>query len=238
MRFKTTYLIGVGGTGSHLVGPLVQLMEFHPNGSTDIVLVDGDHYDDSNRTRQVFDRGQLGENKAVATAARLGHPDLRAVASFIDEEKFSKLLDAHTPNKNDNVLIIMAVDNHATRKAIVDALDKTDRRNFVCLSPGNSYATGQVIAYIKRKGKPLTLHPYEKYQDWQNPPDHIPRSVDGCDRQVNSTPQLLVVNMAAAWGVLLQVFNLLDDKGYFDELHFDCFKAKFVPQGALRKIEG
>ena len=42
MKFKHVFLIGVGGTGSHLVGPLVQLMRFHPEGTNDITLIDGD----------------------------------------------------------------------------------------------------------------------------------------------------------------------------------------------------
>ena len=36
MKFKHAFLIGVGGTGSHLVGPLVQLLQFHPDGTDEV----------------------------------------------------------------------------------------------------------------------------------------------------------------------------------------------------------
>lgn len=233
MKFKHIFLIGAGGTGSHLVGPLVQLMRYHPEGTNDITVIDGDNYEDSNATRQVFDSEDLGENKARATAKRLGSESIRTIAQFVNQEKFSEILAA-TVEKSDNFLVITAVDNHATRNAIIKSVDE-GYENFVLISPGNAFATGQVVLYVMEDGVPQTAHPFDKYADMADPEDAIPGD-GGCSQAVASTPQLITANMGAAWGVLMTVSNILDDKGWFEELHFNCRKAKMVPQGTLQGV--
>lgn len=234
VKFKHVFLIGVGGTGSHLVGPLTQLMRFHPEGTNDITLIDGDAYEDSNATRQVFDETGLGENKARATAKRLNLENLKTIAQFVDKDKFAQIL-SQTVKPEDSILVITAVDNHATRNAVIQALDEGDYQNFVMVSPGNAYDRGQVVLYIKEGGELQTAHPFKKYADIANPEDHIPGG-EGCARQVASTPQLITANMGAAWGTLIMISNMLDEKGWFEEIHFDCRKAKLVPQGTLKGV--
>lgn len=230
MKFDAAFVVGVGGTGSHLIGPLVQLMSYHPEGCTNIVVIDGDSYEENNASRQVFATQHQGVNKAVATVERIGHPDLRAVASYVDEESFGKVLKAHLPNKKANILVVTSVDNHATRKAIIDCLDVNKYLNFFLISPGNQFSTGQAITYVKHKGKTIGNHPYEKYPDMKTPSDFIPGTVQGCAAMAASAPQLILANMAAAWAVLANVYALLEDKGWFDEIHFDSVKAKVVPR--------
>lgn len=234
MKFKHVFLIGVGGTGSHLVGPLTQLMRFHPEGTNEITIIDGDAYENGNATRQVFDAGDIGENKARATAKRLNLPGVKTIAQFVDKDKFGQIL-AQTVKKEDSLLIITAVDNHATRNAAIKALDEGEYQNFVLISPGNAYDRGQVVLYIKEDGEMQTTHPFKKYADIANPEDHIPGG-EGCARQVAASPQLITANMGAAFGTLMLVSNILDEKGWFEELHFDCRKAKLVPQGTLKGV--
>jgi len=235
MKFKHVFLIGVGGTGSHLVDPLVRLLTHHPEGTTNITIVDGDAYETSNENRQVFDSELMGENKAVATAKRLKHPNIRAVDAFIDAEKFKKLL-INTVQKDSSFLVISAVDNHATRHALISSLDDEGYTDFTFISPGNSYAHGQVVVYAKEKGIPLTTHPFNKYEEMRVPPDRIPEPGNGCAYQVVSTPQLITANASAALGALWTVSAMLDHNGWFEELHFDCFKMKLVSQGAAKGL--
>lgn len=234
MKFKHVFLIGVGGTGSHLVGPLTQLMRFHPEGTNEITLIDGDAYENTNATRQVFDETGLGENKARATAKRLALPGLKTIAQFVDREKFAAIL-AQTVTKEDSILIITAVDNHATRNAIIRALDEEEYQNFTLISPGNAYDRGQVVLYIKENGEAQTAHPFGKYTDLAHPEDVIPGG-EGCAAQTPATPQLITANMGAAWGTLVTISNILDEKGWFEEIHFDCRKIKLVPQGTLKGV--
>lgn len=233
MKFKHVFLIGVGGTGSHLVGPLVQLLRFHPEGTNDITLIDGDIYEEKNLNRQQFSEEDLGENKARAHANRLNRKTVRTISQYVDEEKFTRILEK-TIDEDDNFLVITAVDNHATRNAIISVIDEYD--NFMLISPGNAYDRGQIIVYAKENGEALTCHPFDKYADIADPEDHIPANNAGCDQQVAATPQLITANMGAAWGVLVTVSNVLDDKGFYEELHFNCRKAKLVPQGTLKGV--
>lgn len=236
MKFEHVFLIGVGGTGSHLVDPLVRLLTHHPQGTPNITIVDGDSYEEKNENRQVFDSSLTGENKAVATAKRLGQ-SVRAVDVYIDYEKFRTLLDktvaADTP-----FLVISAVDNHATRHALISALDDGGYENFTFISPGNSYSAGQVVVYAKENLQPMTTHPFSKYEEMRVPRDKIPERGEGCAYQVASTPQLITANASAALGVLWTVSAMLDNTGWYEELHFDCYKMKLVSQGAPKGIMG
>ena len=96
MKFDHVFLIGLGGTGSHLVGPLVQLLWHHPNGTGSVTLIDGDKYERKNATRQVFKEVALGANKAEASAERvvgvLGA--VTTVNEYVDKEKFTRLLES------------------------------------------------------------------------------------------------------------------------------------------------
>lgn len=234
MKFKHVFVIGVGGTGSHLVGPLVQLMRYHPEGTNEFTLIDGDEYEESNAKRQVFESSHLGNNKARATAERLGKETIRAIGQFIDKDKFLSILKA-TVEKDDSFLVIPAVDNHATRKATLEALDEGGYSNFVWISPGNTFDKGQVVLYIKEDGETLTTHPVAKYPDLADPEDAIPAE-DGCLRHINSAPQLITANMGAAWATLTAISNMLDEKGWYEEFHFNCRKVKMVPQGTLKGV--
>jgi molybdopterin/thiamine biosynthesis adenylyltransferase len=235
MRFKHVFLIGAGGTGSHLIGPLVQLLRFHPDGTNDITIIDGDVYEDSNLNRQIFDADSLGKNKARATATRLNRDTIRTIAQFVDKEKFSEILEK-TISKEDNFLVVTSVDNHATRNAIISAIDEGGYPNFVLISPGNQYASGQVVVYAKEDNTNLTTHPFDKYQDLAEPEDVIPGEGDGCAEQAVSTPQLITANMGAAWGTLLTISNMLDEKGWYEEIHFNCRRSKMVTQGTVRGV--
>jgi molybdopterin/thiamine biosynthesis adenylyltransferase len=236
VKFKHVFLIGVGGTGSHLVGPLVQLLHFHPDGTNDITIIDGDVYEDENATRQVFSAEALGENKARATASRLNVKSIRTIAQYVNKEKFSKILEKTVENSDDPFLVITAVDNHATRHAIISAIDESSYTNFVLISPGNQYSSGQVVLYVKEDGETLTTHPFDKYNDVAEPEDVIPGEGEGCAAQVASSPQLITANMGAAWAVMLLVSNMLDEKGWYEEVHYNCRKAKMVPQGTLKGV--
>lgn len=234
MKFKHVFSIGVGGTGSHLVGPLVQLLRYHPDGTNEITLIDGDKYEDSNLTRQVCGEDDLGRNKAEVTAERFRLETIRVITEYVDQNKFSIILEK-TVDKNDSILVITAVDNHATRNAVINSLDDGEYTDFVMISPGNQYSSGQIVLYVKEDGEPLTTHPFDKYEEIADPADVIPGE-GGCSQEVASTPQLITANMGAAWAALSTVSNILDEKGFFEEVHFNCRRVKMIPQGTPKGI--
>ena len=71
--FKNVIIIGCGGIGSHLIGPLVQYLcslsvDERPK---ELTLIDGDSYEESNLDRQSFHASKVGQNKADVQAERL-----------------------------------------------------------------------------------------------------------------------------------------------------------------------
>jgi len=231
MKFEYVYLIGVGGTGSHLADPLVRLLTYHDQGTRNITIIDGDAYEDKNSERQIFDTQFKGKNKAYATVERLGLSTVKAIADYIDKDKFAKLLRKHSSNE-DNFLAIMAVDNAATRHAIITAVDEGDYPNFVLISPGNTFDTGQIVVYARQEGEDLTVHPFAKYKNLKEPEDTIPVVAEGCAAQTPSEPQLIIANMGAAWGTMLIISAMLYDKNWYEEVHFSGPKMKMKPTGA------
>lgn len=243
MKIDHAIVIGTGGTGTHLVEPLARLLAYHEDGPRTLTLVDGDKYEEGNMNRQLFDEKFLGKNKAEATAERLEfckpeegkeHSiDIRVAPQYVDGERFSKLLSEIVEDKNEMVLVITSVDNHATRSAIIRVLEH-ELKNFLFLSPGNDYSHGQVLLWLRR-GRPedevgfdITQHPFEKYETLQFPEDHIPGI--GCAAEAVSTPQLITANMSAALGCMLYVSNYLDGNKLYEEIHFDCNRMKMVAQ--------
>lgn len=232
MKFKHVFVVGAGGIGSHLLEPLVRLLAYHDNGTKNVTIVDGDVYEEKNLVRQLFDAEFVGRNKAEVLAEQMAkavlpiqhHPE------FVNKDKFLDLV-TQTVDHDDPVMVITAVDNHASRKAIIEALDEAEFPNFVFLSGGNGYANGQVMVYAKIQGEPGTVHPFDKYDDLKYPADHIPGD-PGCQDEAPSTPQLITANASAALGLLWTVQSMLDDGEWFEELHFDTVKMKLVSQGS------
>jgi molybdopterin/thiamine biosynthesis adenylyltransferase len=231
MKFKHVFVVGAGGIGSHLLEPLVRLLAYHENGTKNVTIVDGDVYEEKNQVRQLFNAEFVGRNKAEVLAEQMAqavHP-IQHVPEYVNKDKFLDLLTREV-DLEDPVMVVTAVDNHASRKAIIEALDEGEFPNFVFLSGGNGYSNGQVMTYAKVQGEPGTVHPFEKYDDLKYPADHIPGD-PGCQVEAVSTPQLITANASAALGLLWTVQSMLDDGEWFEELHFDTVKMKLVSQG-------
>jgi hypothetical protein len=225
MKFDQVILIGVGGTGSHLLEPLARLLAFHPEGTRNWILIDGDTYEEKNQTRQLFRKQFIGLSKAKAAKAaleELGIEKLAAleVSAYVDKVSFRQLiLDGIEKVQEKNLLIVMAVDNHATRRDIIAAVDDAKLDNFVVVDPGNGLDKGETCFYVRQKGQTLTNpHPFQKYPDIDKPKDRIP---GGCFKEQESTPQLLVANASAALSVLWNIQAMLDEEPWFEEVHFD-----------------
>jgi len=237
MKLDHVFLVGVGGTGTHLADPLIRLFAFHKGGTKNITIIDGDKFEDKNAVRQLFDAKYEGINKAVATADHLGYDWVHPHAGYVNQESFSRLLQARGVGKDDWLVVVMAVDNAATRHDLIKAIDEGGYRNFVALSPGNSYSTGECVAYVKQNGVPLTTHIFAKYRNIAEPDDHIPKENPGCADLTPSAPQLITANQGAAWCTMLTLSAMLDDLPWYEELHFSCVKMKMKPQGAPKEFD-
>lgn len=187
-------IIGLGGIGSYLVEPLARYLS-HTQEDVEMMLVDGDSYEEKNKQRQQF--GKL-ENKAAVSAEELTprFPKIhfRAKKEYLTEDNVISLI-------RENDLVFLCVDNHATRKLVSNRCEELE--DVTLISGGNDYTDGNVLYYRRQYGKDITRPPTKVFAKIATPEDKNPgdtgeRSGEGCQEVVESTPQLLFANLAIA----------------------------------------
>jgi hypothetical protein len=209
-----TLQIGCGGTGGILAPMLARLLAYHTNSSSNIVFVDGDEFEENNRTRQLVGPAQLGMNKAralVDICLSQGLEDVTAVEQYVNEKHFERLVrDSSFP------LIVCAVDNDATRSVILKYC-MANLMDFFWISPGNadnsdgtSPIRGQVMWYGMQGIKTFGINPLDVFPQLADPQDRIPVA-GSCANQAPSAPQLITSNAMAATITLAVIQNLLDN---------------------------
>lgn len=213
--FDKTYIIGTGGTGGYLIPPLVRTLQYHPTTRDNVVtIIDGDDFEDKNQARQMMTPDHVGQNKAdamVEMCEAMGLTNVTSVGEFINFQSFLPFLE-----ESECPLIIAAVDNDATRSAIIDAIQsECSEKDFFFITPGNSdgleEVRGQTLWFGRINGEDVGMNPKEAYPNISNPDDEIPRK-GSCARLQESRPQLISANFMAAASTLAVIQNLLDGK--------------------------
>ncbi len=205
-------VIGLGGLGSWLVAPLCHFLTYAYPGSH-VTFIDGDAYEDKNRDRQVFSK--FG-NKAEITLERMRelYPKILfgARATYVHDENVVTLI-------RDGDIVMLGVDNHATRRLISDRCVELD--NIVLISGGNEYTNGTVQLHIRRDGEDATLpianefHPEIEFPEDRNPHEQ------GCEELVDAEPQLIITNNLVAARMLSVLYAFLEDKAKYDLIYTD-----------------
>lgn len=214
MFFSDFFLIGVGGTGGHLAAPLARLIAYHPNTQgANLTFIDGDSFDESNLNRQIVGEAQLNLNKARAMKDFCTYQGLDKNISYKDDfisySTFIPLLrNAERP------VIICSVDNDATRKSTIDAIENICKdKEFFYITPGNSdgleEVRGQTLWWGRIDGTNVGMNPTIAYPNIENPQDSIPHK-GSCALAAPSRPQLISANFFAASMTLMVIQNLLD----------------------------
>src|SRR5687768_2700450 len=85
-------LVGLGGIGSQLLPSLVRYVAFRPEPRPMLVLVDGDAYEPSNRTRQVFPESAVGTNKAEALAEVYRGLTVQGIGDYLTESNVAEVI--------------------------------------------------------------------------------------------------------------------------------------------------
>lgn len=209
-------VIGIGGIGTCLLPVLIRFLNFNVSDSS-VLLIDGDHFEDKNRERQLFDH--LG-NKAEVTVERLQeqHPriDLEARPEYVTDDNVVELI-------HEDDIVLLCVDNHATRKLVSDHCEELN--DVTLISGGNELTDGSVHVYVRKDGEDVTLplandfHPEIQYPEDRNPVEA------GCDEQTEGEPQLLLTNNLVAAMMLSSFYTVLQDKLAYDELYCDLLSG-------------
>ncbi|MBP6858604.1 MAG: ThiF family adenylyltransferase [Candidatus Pacebacteria bacterium] len=223
-------VIGLGGIGSHLVSPLCRHIDASKGEAYQVTVIDGDNYEARNADRQEFlDVG----NKAEVTVQRMKRdfPELaiEAKPQFVTEENIFFMINAGD-------IVLLGVDNHATRKLVSDHCRTLD--DVVLISGGNELMDGNVQIYVRRGGRsilpPITyLHP-----EIEKPSDRNPAEL-GCEELARmGVPQLIFTNLTAAV-LMLSAFRMVcsflsgSGKLVYSEQYFDLTTGN--TQAILRK---
>ncbi|MBI5654151.1 ThiF family adenylyltransferase [Candidatus Uhrbacteria bacterium] len=182
-------IIGCGGIGSHLAGPLARYLESLGPGHK-LTLVDGDNFEDRNKTRQVFDRPG---NKAQSVAAKLAesHPGLTvdAVPEFIKPDNAEFILD-------EGVYVMLCVDNHPTRKLVSEAA--ASYQDIAVISGGNELEDGMVQIYVRKGGVDATPPLTHDHPEIADPKGKAPYEMSCEELAKAGTPQIIFANLTAA----------------------------------------
>lgn len=230
----TIKLIGLGGVGS-IVARYSALFLASCGGECRLVLIDGDSFDPSNAARMMF--GQCG-NKAVVVCAELMPAfvdtglSVLAVPEYVTRENLPRLVV-------DGDIVLLAVDNHATRKLVSDYCATLSD---VCLISGGNDGIGldgsgtfrrgtygNVQVYIRAHGRDTTPPLTHMHPEIEHPRDRHPNDMS-CIDMILSMPQILFTNLATASAMLNTLWLHLCSALHYHELAFD------IADGLMRPV--
>ena len=134
-------------------------------------------------------------------------------------------------------MIILCVDNHATRKFVNEHCSKL--KNVCLISGGNdgvgkdssgietrgTYGNCQI--YIRRNGKDRSPQLTKFHPEIANPADHMPG--ENCTDMVVSVPQILFANMAVASSMMNALWLYSCGVLHYSELAFDVADGVMQP---------
>lgn len=227
---KTYMLIGAGGTGSHFIGPALAYLEaYHGNKGEEwqMVVADGDHYEQKNLERQMFSAEHIGINKADAMVRMYNRYPMVSVPAFLGKDDLERMM------QNGDTIFI-GVDNYSLRALVEErALALQD---IAVINAGNEVHSGSVQLFVRAGGKNKTprLSKYHREIAFLAADD---RSAMTC-AQAAALPggeQLIIANMAAAQHMLTGLWRLHsgDWETGWTELQFDL-KAGIVEHIDMR----
>lgn len=173
------YIIGAGGVGSWLTPAIQKLAREHQ-----ITVMDGDRLEKKNLDRQLFSESEIGQNKASATAKRLG-------VGFIPKYFTHGCMELNATD-----LLMVCVDNHPARVASLLSCDM-----FGCKAIFGANETYSAEAYYyQREWKDGPRDPRIMYPEILTSIAGDPTRVQaGCTGEAQiENPQLSSANFMAA----------------------------------------
>ena len=149
-------MVGAGGTGTHLIAPLVAyLTAHHHEGDWLLHVMDGDNVETKNLERQLFRPADVTNNKALAVVAHYDERHVKAIPQYLSEENLPRMIQ-------DGDTVLICVDNFTVRKRIEDHCRTLN--NVTIINGGNEKWSGSVQLWVRAMGEDVTprigyLHP-------------------------------------------------------------------------------
>ena len=152
-------IVGVGGTGSHLISFLSQLIGNRKDKALfDITLIDKDHVEEKNLTTQKFLYEDITKNKAEVLSERYNAVydlNIKYIDKFIENK--DDLISLLCEDKQN--IIISCVDNNKARAIIDTVFNQSKVYKLIYIDTGNNSGSdiinGQTIVGFKEYNKIL-----------------------------------------------------------------------------------
>jgi hypothetical protein len=226
-------IIGLGGVGG-IVARYLAMFLASLQVELRLVLVDGDAFEPTNASRMFF--GECG-NKALVTRRDLEERFAESCLAIVAVEEYV------TPDNvgrlvHDGDIVMMAVDNHATRKLVNDHCAGLED---VCLISGGNDGVededdgparrgtfGNVQVYHRRAGVDESPALTARHPEIAHPADKSPADLS-CTELVASVPQILFANLAVASCMLNSFLLHCSESLAYSEVVFDIAEGRMRP---------
>jgi molybdopterin/thiamine biosynthesis adenylyltransferase len=231
-RHRCLKVIGLGGVGGVLARYAGTWLA-HLERELPMVLIDGDEFEQRNAARQLFQRcGNKAEVLAEQLIEGLGEGlAVTAVPEYVTPANVQRLV-------REGDLVLLAVDNHATRKLVSD---RCAQLREVCLISGGNDGLGPDSSGRDQRGTygNVQIHWREGAEDRTPSIDRLhPEIAEPADRRPDeascgelmaSVPQILFTNLATASAMLNALRAYLEDDLRYAEACFDVLDARMRP---------
>jgi molybdopterin/thiamine biosynthesis adenylyltransferase len=226
-------LIGCGGIGSQLAGPLVRYLANRPMPRPLLVLVDGDIFEPTNLARQACSVGDLGTPKAEVAG---GLARSAGLAVSVIPEHVTTANVGLVVREGD--LVLLAVDNHPAR-ALIDRHVAT-LRDATLISGGNDETDGNVQLVRRRDGYSVDVHLVEIHPEIGEATLEDTESREpGCQVLAVERPQLLVTNLMVASAMLNALWAVIEHGSIpYSEVYLDVIAGVARPRRWIRLEAG
>lgn len=224
MKTEHLNIIGLGGIGSWLFRAIAPIIYGDKSRQWRLQLVDGDHYEAKNLSRQLFATSALNQNKAEANVSWLreqfgevDHVLPMSQSSYVTPETLPDIIGERSTT-------LLCVDNHVTRKQVSDFTETL--KDATLISGGNDIIDGNVQVMLRRRGRALTPTLRRWHPEIASPTDKHPSYISCAELAASGDVQTIAANLFAA-SLMLNTFYRLqfapkapvkENEFYFDIL--------------------
>jgi len=226
---KNYVMIGAGGTGTHLLGPLVAYLGTKKE-SWALTVIDGDSVEDKNLERQLFHPAMVTMNKAEASLLPYKHlENIVAVRDYLGASNIAEFIP-------DNSTVLICVDNFPIRAMIESHCNTLP--NVVVINGGNERESGSCQIWERGGGKNTT--PPLSYNHPEILAPGKTRADMTCEEtaQLPGGEQLIVTNMASANYMLLGLMDVERKDIRWTEAQFNLGNLKESYAADYRDLKG
>lgn len=248
----TIYIVGTGGTGSHLADLLARYMSFNlANSPRRIVLVDDDRIEEHNAERQRFDRLEAGKYKVEVIARKLretsGFGRIEALPLRFTPETMPHDIGRMSEQKA-SIIVFVCIDSARGRNAIWSELIgryDADKRNyesnvlkyegnFLIIDGGNDFLSGQVTSCLRVKyGDFDAILGQDPRVLFENVRNADPRIMSCAAAPEDRVAQSVMANIMVSNLMFNEFLSIVNHHTFYPLVKFDLTERRAMPIGTM-----